>query len=137
VTERAVSQGIASLALCALVAICGGACSSTPSPAVAAAGSPAKAGAAPRGEGESGGGGAGSSTAPVRSEGATSELAVADGGDCPAICAKLLRCKHGPWDNEQDCRNACEAAVEDDTASQTYHCAAKATSCSKLQLCGK
>jgi hypothetical protein len=65
------------------------------------------------------------------------ELTVAEAGDCSAICAKLVGCTHGPWDTEQDCRDACEAAIEDDTAARTYRCAAKATSCTKIKRCGK
>lgn len=58
-------------------------------------------------------------------------------GDCPAICSKLLGCKHGPWDSQADCLDACEGALEDEGASKTYRCAAKATSCAKLKRCGR
>jgi hypothetical protein len=130
-TERGRSTWCLPLVLWSLLA----ACSWTPGPAAPAIGpSSVRTASTVRRDGESAAGG---STAPVRFEGGASELPVAGEGDCSAICAKLLRCKHGPWDNEQDCRDACEAAAEDDTASRTYLCAAKGTSCAKIKLCGK
>jgi hypothetical protein len=65
------------------------------------------------------------------------ELPAAAEDDCVAICAKLIRCKHGPWDTNADCVDACEGAREDETASKTYRCAAKATTCAKLKRCGR
>ena len=70
-------------------------------------------------------------------DGGGPEMPAAAEGDCPAICAKLIRCKHGPWDTLADCVDACEGAVEDEVASKTYRCAAKATTCATLKRCGR
>jgi hypothetical protein len=73
----------------------------------------------------------------AKPDGGAPELGVASEDDCAAICAKLLRCQHGPWDTEEDCRDACDGAIDDATSSRTYRCAAKATTCAKLKRCGR
>lgn len=69
--------------------------------------------------------------------GTKSALPVVSDGDCVAVCSKLLQCGHGPWDTEAECRDACEAAVEDNTSGKTYRCVAKATTCAKVKRCGR
>lgn len=58
------------------------------------------------------------------------------GSECAGICAKLLECKHGPWDVVEDCLSACEASSEDETSGETYHCVAKSGDCEQVRRCG-
>jgi tetratricopeptide (TPR) repeat protein len=67
-------------------------------------------------------------------KGAGADVSDSD-GDCEKICAKLLRCKEGPWDTAEDCSAACEGAQEDRIASRTYRCVARAKSCSAVARC--
>jgi len=62
-------------------------------------------------------------------------LPVADVGDCPAICDKLLRCKQGPFDALADCSDACESSIDDRTSARTYRCVAKAKDCAHVKSC--
>lgn len=68
------------------------------------------------------------------SNGAGADVSDSD-GDCEKICAKLLRCKAGPWESAEDCSAACEGAQEDRIASRTYRCVARAKSCSAIARC--
>lgn len=65
------------------------------------------------------------------------ELPIAEVGDCPAICAKLLRCKAGPFDTASDCGDACEGAIDDRRTAKTYRCVAKAKDCAHVTTCAK
>ena len=71
------------------------------------------------------------------SPGDRTTLPLAEVGDCPAICAKLLRCKEGPFDTMSDCSDACEGSIDDRKTAKTYRCVAKAKDCAHVKTCTK
>ncbi len=71
------------------------------------------------------------------SPGEAGALPVAEVGDCPAICGKLLQCKAGPFDSLADCSDACEGSIDDRRTAKTYRCVAKARDCSGVKACAK
>jgi hypothetical protein len=70
-----------------------------------------------------------------KADGGAPTLPVAEVGDCPAICDKLLRCKEGPFDTASDCADACEASIDDAKSAKTYRCVARATDCKRIKAC--
>jgi hypothetical protein len=74
---------------------------------------------------------------PSKADGGAGDLPVAQAGDCPAICAKLLKCKAGPFDTSEDCTAACEASLDDGVSAKTYRCAARARSCAAIAKCSR
>lgn len=86
---------------------------------------------------DTGAGQAAAAQADAGSRGDRATLPLAEVGDCPAICAKLLRCKAGPFDTRSDCSDACEGSIDDRKTAKTYRCVAKAKNCAHVKSCTK
>lgn len=71
---------------------------------------------------------------PTGAEGAATFVSCSE-DDCSRICAKLLKCRVGPWDQEGDCIDACGMSNEDETSGATYSCVAKSVDCDQVHRC--
>jgi hypothetical protein len=54
---------------------------------------------------------------------------------CPELCRRILACKLGPFDSEDECASACESAEDDPVTLRAYSCRYEAKSCREMAAC--
>jgi hypothetical protein len=54
---------------------------------------------------------------------------------CHELCRRILACKLGPFDSEDDCTLACESAEDHPVTLKAYSCRYEAKSCQEMAAC--